>query len=58
MRSAKQFVAEPDCMCLTPDDPKPVETVDQTQEVAFVRGIIPIEELDRLLVTCAMVPLF
>jgi len=44
--------------CLTPDYPKPVETADQTQEVAFIRGIISIEELDRLLVACAMVPLF
>ena len=35
--------------CLTPDEPQPIETVDQVQDIALVRGIVPIKELDRLL---------
>lgn len=35
--------------CLSPDEPKPLETVDQVQDIVFVRGALPILEIDRLL---------
>lgn len=35
--------------CLTPEEPRPLETIEQIEEVAFIRGSFPIAGLNTLL---------